>query len=210
MTEVQKALYLRAVRSLRTEVMAAANKAKPGKRGRPRKSIADGGASATGKQQSASADDTHCTSHSDLGYTHLPSNSCSCTRNVRPAYNPSHKVNLFTGPLAALAGPGAVADGPSSSTPAGGPLSEETVLVSKLGSQRVNNIFTHLRKIAQHPLLVSGRGQSAQSGDAGAFLSYARKYMLIFVMQLPIYNQIFTAMRWWSCSNIRVVESTIS
>lgn len=27
-------------------------------------------------------------------------------------------------------------------------------LVKKLGSQRINNIFTHLRKIAQHPLLV--------------------------------------------------------
>jgi hypothetical protein len=27
-------------------------------------------------------------------------------------------------------------------------------MVSKLGSQRINNIFTHLRKICQHPLLV--------------------------------------------------------
>jgi hypothetical protein len=31
---------------------------------------------------------------------------------------------------------------------------EAAIMVSKLGSQRINNIFTHLRKICQHPLLV--------------------------------------------------------
>jgi hypothetical protein len=31
---------------------------------------------------------------------------------------------------------------------------EAAQMVSKLGSQRINNIFTHLRKICQHPLLV--------------------------------------------------------
>eukprot|EP00879_Flechtneria_rotunda_P017507 GHRR01018356.1.p1 GENE.GHRR01018356.1~~GHRR01018356.1.p1 ORF type:complete len:1057 (+),score=419.84 GHRR01018356.1:236-3406(+) len=31
---------------------------------------------------------------------------------------------------------------------------EAALMVSKLGSQRINNIFTHLRKICQHPLLV--------------------------------------------------------
>lgn len=31
---------------------------------------------------------------------------------------------------------------------------EAAQLVSRLGSQRINNIFTHLRKICQHPLLV--------------------------------------------------------
>ncbi|KAG1655262.1 hypothetical protein FOA52_009819 [Chlamydomonas sp. UWO 241] len=33
-------------------------------------------------------------------------------------------------------------------------LANPEMLVAKLGSQRVNNIFTHLRKVAQHPLLV--------------------------------------------------------
>lgn len=36
------------------------------------------------------------------------------------------------------------------------PKSKDDVgqIISKLGSQRINNIFTHLRKICQHPLLV--------------------------------------------------------
>jgi len=31
---------------------------------------------------------------------------------------------------------------------------DPNALVAKLGSQRVNNIFTHLRKVANHPLLI--------------------------------------------------------
>lgn len=44
----------------------------------------------------------------------------------------------------------------STSTPAIKPKSKDdaALMVSKLGSQRINNIFTHLRKICQHPLLV--------------------------------------------------------
>lgn len=41
------------------------------------------------------------------------------------------------------------------------------LLVSRLGSQRVNNIFTHLRKVAQHPLLVRNRYNDEQVGWAG-------------------------------------------
>ncbi len=48
----------------------------------------------------------------------------------------------------------AEAAGPSASVPAG----DSVALVAKLGSHRVNNIFTHLRKIAQHPLLVRPAG----------------------------------------------------
>lgn len=65
--------------------------------------------------------------------------------------------------LAAAADDGGAASGPDAPSSsgasgatggaAGGEASTEN-LVSKLGSQRVNNIFTHLRKIAQHPLLV--------------------------------------------------------
>ena len=34
------------------------------------------------------------------------------------------------------------------------PTAGGSTSVTKLSSQRVNNIFTHLRKVAQHPLLV--------------------------------------------------------
>lgn len=53
---------------------------------------------------------------------------------------------------------------------------EAAIMVSKLGSQRINNIFTHLRKICQHPLLVRhhftdtkvrGRGQACNRACAG-------------------------------------------
>ena len=39
----------------------------------------------------------------------------------------------------------------------GGATASGDVLVKKLGSRRVNHLFTHLRKIAQHPLLVRHR-----------------------------------------------------
>ncbi|GAX85084.1 hypothetical protein CEUSTIGMA_g12504.t1 [Chlamydomonas eustigma] len=48
----------------------------------------------------------------------------------------------------------------SSGAAAAGP--ETNLLVAKLGSQRVNNIFTHLRKVAQHPLLVRNIYTDAQ------------------------------------------------
>ena len=35
-------------------------------------------------------------------------------------------------------------------------------MVKQLGKQRVNNLFTHLRKIAQHPLLVRNLFTDAQ------------------------------------------------
>ena len=35
-------------------------------------------------------------------------------------------------------------------------------MVKQLGKQRVNNLFTHLRKIAQHPLLVRNLYTEAQ------------------------------------------------
>ena len=35
-------------------------------------------------------------------------------------------------------------------------------VVKQLGKQRVNNVFTHLRKIAQHPLLVRNLYTDAQ------------------------------------------------
>ena len=45
-------------------------------------------------------------------------------------------------------------------------------MVSKLGSQRVSHIFTHLRKVSQHPLLVRAKYSDQQvwggSGGAGA------------------------------------------
>ena len=37
-------------------------------------------------------------------------------------------------------------------------------MVKQLGKQRVNNLFTHLRKIAQHPLLVRNLYTEAQVG----------------------------------------------
>ena len=39
---------------------------------------------------------------------------------------------------------------------AAGKVSESAgqAVVKQLGKQRINNLFTHLRKIAQHPLLV--------------------------------------------------------
>jgi SWI/SNF-related matrix-associated actin-dependent regulator 1 of chromatin subfamily A len=43
---------------------------------------------------------------------------------------------------------------------------ETSLLVAKLGSQRVNNIFTHLRKVAQHPLLVRNIYTDAQVHDS--------------------------------------------
>ncbi|GFH20840.1 helicase C-terminal domain-containing protein, partial [Haematococcus lacustris] len=38
-------------------------------------------------------------------------------------------------------------------------------VVAKLGSQRINNLFTHLRKIALHPLLVRHRYTDAMLED---------------------------------------------
>ena len=35
-------------------------------------------------------------------------------------------------------------------------------MVKQLGKQRINNMFTHLRKIAQHPLLVRNLYSDAQ------------------------------------------------
>lgn len=35
-------------------------------------------------------------------------------------------------------------------------------MVSKLGSQRVSHIFTHLRKVSQHPLLVRAKYSDQQ------------------------------------------------
>ena len=45
---------------------------------------------------------------------------------------------------------------------AGGGAATGHALVKKLGSRRVNHLFTHLRKIAQHPLLVRHRFSDKQ------------------------------------------------
>ncbi len=68
--------------------------------------------------------------------------------------------------------------GPSEAAVA--PLRNPEMLLAKLGSQRVNNIFTHLRKVAQHPLLVrnlytdeqvrrgrKGEGEEGEKGKRG-------------------------------------------
>lgn len=44
---------------------------------------------------------------------------------------------------------------------------EAAIMVSKLGSQRINNIFTHLRKICQHPLLVRHHFSDKKVSGAG-------------------------------------------
>jgi hypothetical protein len=53
---------------------------------------------------------------------------------------------------------------PDAAAPLGG---NPELLVSKLGSQRVSNIFTHLRKVAQHPLLIRSRYTDEQVGMRG-------------------------------------------
>ncbi|KAI8475302.1 MAG: P-loop containing nucleoside triphosphate hydrolase protein [Monoraphidium minutum] len=63
-------------------------------------------------------------------------------------------------------GPGDSGGGDSSAGAArrggGGEKTSAQALLSKLGSSRINNIFTHLRKIAQHPLLVRNNYTDAQ------------------------------------------------
>ena len=49
----------------------------------------------------------------------------------------------------------------------GGGAPNADQLLASLGSQRVNNIFTHLRKVAQHPLLIRSLYTEQQVGGKG-------------------------------------------
>ena len=62
---------------------------------------------------------------------------------------------------------------------------DPSTLVAKLGSQRVNNIFTHLRKVANHPLLIrSVFDDTKASGPLRVYLSLppSRKHCLLYLV----------------------------
>eukprot|EP00798_Chlamydomonas_sp_ICE-L_P009154 gene9154-16279_t len=67
----------------------------------------------------------------------------------------------------------------------GEPLPSPTPLtLTKLSSQRVNNIFTHLRKVAQHPLLVRNRYTDEQVYEMAEIASSSALYAATYPMFL--------------------------